>query len=308
MKVDRGDPSGWDRDAGPSALTIGVFDGVHLGHRHVLSLLAAEASERGLGTAVMTFDPHPLTVVAPDAAPRLLTTVDQRLELLAAMGVDRTAVLPFSDRVRSLSPAAFVTEILRDALDARIVAVGEDFRFGRDRTGNVEFLREMGEGVGFETIVVSLVGDDSPVSSTRIRRLVADGDVAAATVLLGRHHEVRGEVVRGDGRGASIGVPTANLDLPDGVAVPARGVYAVRVGVDDEEHPGVANIGVRPTFGGEEETLEVHLLSGGRDLYGSGLAVRFVDRIRDERRFDGIEALVAQIGSDIGEARRILDA
>ena len=308
MKVDRGDPSGWDRDAGPSALTIGVFDGVHLGHRHVLSLLAAEASERGLGTAVMTFDPHPLTVVAPDAAPRLLTTVDQRLELLAAMGVDRTAVLPFSDRVRSLSPAAFVTEILRDALDARIVAVGEDFRFGRDRTGNVEFLREMGEGVGFETIVVSLVGDDSPVSSTRIRRLVADGDVAAAAVLLGRHHEVRGEVVRGDGRGASIGIPTANLDLPDGVAVPARGVYAVRVGVADEEHPGVANIGVRPTFGGEEETLEVHLLSGGRDLYGSGLAVRFVDRIRDERRFDGIEALVAQIGSDIGEARRILDA
>jgi riboflavin kinase/FMN adenylyltransferase len=289
------------------AVTIGVFDGVHLGHRHVFSLLAERAAADGFEPTVMTFDPHPLTVIAPEVAPRLLTSIDQRIELFASVGVRCVAVLPFDEAMRSISPAAFAGEILAGALGARLVAVGEDFRFGMNRTGNVESLTEFGAGLGFATEIVPLVGGDEPISSTRIRGLVAAGDVAEAAGLLGRSHELRGVVIRGDGRGSSIGIPTANLDIPIGMAIPRRGVYAVRSGpVGDADHPGVANIGVRPTFGGERETLEVHLLEGGRDLYGEEIAVRFVGRIRDEQRFSGIEELVAQIHRDIEAARAIL--
>ncbi|HSG78276.1 MAG TPA: bifunctional riboflavin kinase/FAD synthetase [Acidimicrobiia bacterium] len=307
MRVATGDPARWDLPAVPRAVTIGVFDGVHLGHRHVFSLLAERAAAHDLEATVMTFDPHPLTVIAPEVAPRLLTSIDQRIELFGSVGVRCVAVLPFDQAMRSISPAGFAGEIVAEALGARLVAVGEDFRFGRNRTGNVESLTEFGAGFGFSTEIVPLVGGDEPISSTRIRGLIAAGDVVGAAELLDRSHELRGRVVRGDGRGASIGIPTANLDIPAGMAVPERGVYAVRSGtVGDADLPGVANIGVRPTFGGERETLEVHLLEGGRDLYGEELAVRFVDRIRDERRFSGVEELVAQIRRDIEAARALL--
>ena len=306
MRVLAGDPAEWSLPSLSSAVTIGVFDGVHTGHRHVFELLRTLAVERGLRPVVMTFDPHPLAIVAPQSAPRMLTTLDQRLELFEAMGIELAAVLAFSERIRGLSPSAFVTEILAEGLGAKLVAVGEDFRFGRNRTGNVESLTEMGEGSGFETVIVPLVGGDEPVSSTRIRRLLGEGDVARAAVLLGRDHELRGTVVRGDGRGSAIGVPTANLELPEGMAVPARGVYAVRAGLDGALYPGVANIGIRPTFGGGSETLEVHLLEGGAEFYGREMVVRFVARVRDERRFDGVDELVAQIRRDIETARALL--
>jgi riboflavin kinase / FMN adenylyltransferase len=307
MRVLHGHPSTWDPDGTRRAVAVGVFDGLHAGHRHVLRDMADRARAAALETCVVTFDPHPLAVVAPEHAPRMLTTVEQRIELLEELDVDLVAVVPFDDEVRSWSPASFVTDLLVGGLGAVLVVVGEDFRFGRDRTGHVGLLREMGAALGFETDIVSLVGDDSPLSSTRIRELIAAGDVASAARLLERHHEVIGVVVEGDGRGRTIGVPTANVAVAAEVALPAHGVYAVLAApVPGEWVSGVANIGVRPTFGGDAEVLEVHMLDRELDLYGETLRVRFVDRIREERRFPDADALVAQIWADIEEARHLL--
>lgn len=307
MIVLRQHPSRWDPAGARRAVAVGVFDGLHLGHRHVLDGMRRRSETSGLESCVVTFDPHPLAVVSPDHAPKLLTTVDHRIELLGDLGVEVVAVVPFDDEVRRWSPAAFVTDLLVGGVGAAVVVVGEDFRFGRDRTGHVGLLREMGAALGFDTDVVSLVGGDRPVSSTRIRQLVFDGDVAAAAEVLGRNHEVVGTVVEGAGRGGRIGVPTANVDVAADVAMPGRGVYAVWAAVERGEWMrGVANVGVRPTFGGEEEILEVHLLDLDLDLYGRLLRVRFVDRLREERRFEDVDALVAQIRSDVDAARRLL--
>ncbi len=308
MRVMRSDPARWSLPPLERAVTIGVYDGVHLGHRHVIELLADMASERGLReTGAVTFDPHPLQVVAPAQAPPMLTTIDQRLELFAELGLDFAAVVPFDGRLRDLTPAAFARTVLCEALGARLVVVGEDFRFGRDRTGNVASLAELGDVHGFEARVVPLIGGDRPVSSTAIRTLLRGGDVAGAAELLGRHHEIRGIVVPGDGRGARIGYPTANLDLDDGLAIPGRGVYAVGASCGGSpSRAAVANIGIRPTFGGERESVEVHLLDFSDDLYGHEMRVRFVDRIRDERRFGGADELVGQIARDVERAREIL--
>lgn len=307
MRVLRGHPSEWDSAAGRGAIAVGVFDGVHLGHRYVLSALHDRAEATGLVPGVLTFDPHPLTIVAPDHAPALLTGIDHRLELLAALGVEVAAVLEFDETVRDWSPATFLVETLAGPLAADMVVVGEDFRFGKDRAGDVALLVELGSGLGLTPEIVSLVGGDAPVSSSRIREMIFAGDVIGAAVSLVRPHELWGEVVPGDGRGRTIGVPTANLAVPPGMAVPMRGVYAVTVGRNaDEALPGVANIGIRPTFDGQTETLEAHLIDFDGDLYGQHLRVRFVDRIRDELKFDGVEALVGQIRADIERARRIL--
>jgi riboflavin kinase/FMN adenylyltransferase len=308
VKVVRGLPGDWQLEWRGRAVSIGVYDGVHRGHRYVLETLRSRAAGLGgIETAVVTFDPHPLELIAPEAAPRMLTTVDHRIELFAGGGIDVVAVLRFDAAIRDLSPARFVAEVVDDAMSARLVVVGEDFRFGKDRTGHVGLLRELGAAHGFETEIVPLVGGDSPVSSTHIRALVAAGDVAGAAGALGRFHEVRGTVVPGDGRGRTIGVPTANIAVGDGLAVPARGVYAVRAGpVGEELLPGVANVGIRPTFGGDAETVEVHLLDVDRDLYGLVLRLAFVERIRAERRFEGVGLLVAQIGADIERARGLL--
>jgi riboflavin kinase/FMN adenylyltransferase len=278
-------------------LAVGVFDGIHVGHRHVLEALRERASAMGIASGVVTFDPHPFAIVAPERVPLMLTSVDQRLELIAGLGIDLTAVVTFDDEVRTWSPATFVTDLL----------VGEDFRFGRDRTGHVGLLRELGSGLGFETEVIPLVGGDEPMSSTRVRALVAGGDVAGAARALLRPHEVRGPVVAGDGRGRTIGVPTANVAVAPGIAVPRHGVYAVTGGRSATEFlSGVANVGVRPTFGGDPETVEVHLFDFDEDLYGTELRVRFVERIRDERVFSGAEELLGQITADIEVARALL--
>lgn len=307
MRVLTGHPSGWQESDRRRAVTVGVFDGLHVGHRKVLADLGLRADELDLETCVLTFDPHPLAVVAPNDAPLLLTTIEQRIELLEGLGIDVVAVVPFDDEVRAWSPRAFVADLLVSALGAALVVVGEDFRFGRDRAGDVEVLRSLGSELRFDVDVVSLVGGGAAVSSTRIRELVADGDVSGAAEALGRHHEVRGVVVEGDGRGRTIGVPTANLSVAPEAALPGRGVYAVRAAVDPADWmAGVANIGVRPTFGGDGEVLEVHLLDRQRDLYGETLRVRFIERIRDEQSFPDVEALVARIGIDMAEAWRLL--
>jgi riboflavin kinase/FMN adenylyltransferase len=273
----------------------------------VLTALVSAAAGTGVVPAVLTFDPHPLSVVAPERAPRLLTTIGQRVGLLGDLGVEVVAVAPFDDRVRLLAPEEFAIDLLVDGLGAVSVTVGADFRFGNDRAGDAATLERLGQSLGFAVAVVSLVGDDEPVSSSQIRRWIADGDVVRAADALGRPYEVVGRVVVGDGRGREIGVPTANIDLPPMLAVPGRGVYAVTASTDGVEWlPGVANIGVRPTFGGDAERLEVHLLDTELDLYGRELRVRFIARIREERTFDGVESLVAQIRDDVETARSLL--
>jgi len=307
MRVLRGPSSDWDLGPGRTALAVGVFDGIHVGHRHVLAALRDRAGRLGVESGVVTFDPHPLAIVAPERVPAMLTTIDQRLELIEGLGVDLTAVVDFDDDLRMWSPATFVTGLLAGTLRAGVVVVGEDFRFGKDRTGHVGLLRELGSGLGFDTEVVPLVGGDEPMSSTRIRMMLAAGDVAGAAAALVRPHEVRGPVVRGDGRGRTIGIPTANVAVPPGIAIPWRGVYAVRCGRSAAESiPGVANVGVRPTFGGETEVVEAHLFDFDQDLYDVELRVRFIDRIRDERRFAGVGELVAQIAKDMETARAVL--
>lgn len=304
MRILRGHPAAWNARS-PLALAVGVFDGVHAGHRSVLKALRIGAGERGITPAVLTFDPHPLALVAPDMAPRMLTTIDQRIEQFEAAGVEVVAVLPFNDSVRAMSAQRFVGEILVERLLAGLVVAGEDFRFGENRRGDAVRLRRLGGEMGFDVDVVGLVGDGDPVSSTRIRDSIAAGDVAAAGALLGRPFELRGAVVPGAGRSAETGVATANVAVPASCAVPRRGVYAVRAGAG-ELVPAVANVGIRPTFGPGAETVEVHLIDRRLYLTGREVRIAFVDWIREERTFDGVEALASQIKIDIESARRAL--
>jgi riboflavin kinase/FMN adenylyltransferase len=304
MKVLRGPWADWSVE-GRLAVAVGVFDGVHMGHRAVLTRFRDEAVRRGLTPGVVTFDRHPISLVAPDRAPKMLSTVDQRIEQFVRLGAEVVAVLPFDENMRMMDPRAFVTDILAERLHAGLVVVGEDFRFGRDRRGDPDMLRAMGADHGFDTQVLELVGDDEPISSTRIRALLADGDVVGAAELLGRRYQLMGEVVEGRGGSLVTGVPTANIDVSATVAIPRRGVYAAFAGVG-EMLPGVANVGVRPTFGEGIETIEVHLLDGTDDLRGRILRVDFVERLRDEERFVDGEALADQIAHDVTHAREVL--
>ena len=307
-----------------TAVTIGAYDGVHLGHRALLHELSRLAAARGLSTVVVTFDRHPAAVVRPESAPRQLTDLEQKLELLAECGIDRTLVIAF-DRERADETAEdFVKEVLVDTLGARLVVVGEDFHFGHGRKGNVALLTALGQDYGFEVIGARLTGarstDDMtasgasvPVSSTRIRTLVAAGDVVGAAKLLGRPHEVRGVVVHGDGRGGpELGFPTANLMIGDDIALPADGIYAgYFTRPDGRVHPAALSVGRRPTFyppGTTGVLVEAYLLHFEGDLYGELSRVSFVRRLRDERQFDSVDALIAQMHQDAAEAERVLSA
>ncbi|HEX7095799.1 MAG TPA: bifunctional riboflavin kinase/FAD synthetase [Acidimicrobiales bacterium] len=296
-----------------TAVTIGVFDGVHLGHQHVLSELRREADERGVAAAVATFDTHPALVLRPENAPKLLTTLEQKLELLEANGVDIVYLIHF-DQARARTEAdLFAEQVFVDALHARVVVVGEDFHFGRGRTGNVDRLREIGERFGFDVRGLELIQHDphapEPVSSTAIRRALAGGEVARAAAMLGRPYEVRGVVQRGDQRGRTIGFPTANIPVSKQLAWPSDGVYAGWYArPDGSVYPCAINIGRRPTFyeHAEQSLLEAHLLDFDGDLYGEEARVSFVEFLRSERRFDGIDALAAQLKKDVEHAREIL--
>jgi riboflavin kinase/FMN adenylyltransferase len=295
-----------------SAVTIGAYDGVHIGHRHLIAALRSMADGRGLDTVVVTFDRHPATVVRPESAPLLLTDLEQKLELLSAAGVDRTVVVPFDELRANESAEDFVIEVLVEALGARLVVVGEDFHFGHGRKGNVALLSEMGARHGFEVVGLGLESDigGEAVSSTRIRRLLADGDVRGAARLLGRHHQVRGTVVGGDGRGGTdLGYPTANVDVPATVALPGEGIYACRYErPDGSVHGAAVSFGRRPTFHPDAVAplLEAFLLDFDGDLYDEPARVSFVERLRDERRFPAVGELVAQMALDVAAARTAL--
>lgn len=291
-----------------AAVTVGNFDGVHRGHLALVEAVVEEARAHGGPAVALTFDPHPSRVLAPERAPATLMTVTQRAEILGALGISSLAVLPFTRELSHQSAEAFVREVLVQALGSRVVVVGFNFRFGRDRAGDVAALEGLGRRLDLHVRTVPpIVVDGAVVSSTRVREAVVRGGVEAARELLGRPYFVDGAVVRGLGRGRRLGIPTANLD-PVNEILPGGGVYAARCRVEGGElRPAVVNVGRRPTFGGGAMLLEAHLLDFEGDLYGHTLRVAFERRLRDEFRFPDAEALRRQILQDVAHARRVLE-
>jgi riboflavin kinase/FMN adenylyltransferase len=288
----------------PPVAALGNFDGLHRGHVKIVERVIRQARERGAQAYVLTFDPHPPRIVRPDKAPPLLMTLEQRLEALARTGIDGVAIVTFTPELSRWTPEIFVERVLVNWLRVGEVWVGANFLFGHQRAGNFSLLRLLGEQHGFGVEKIDPVRyKEFVVSSTRIRRLLDEGRVDEAAALLGHHYAVDGEVVRGDGRGRTIGFPTANLCSPNEL-LPADGVYLTLLRYETAWLPSLTNIGVRPTIGeGLPRTLETHLLDGVHDLYGRHVRVCFVERLRGERAFDGLEALKAQIAADVAGAR-----
>ncbi|MEJ5349599.1 MAG: bifunctional riboflavin kinase/FAD synthetase [Desulfosoma sp.] len=287
-------------------MTIGNFDGVHRGHKVLFHRVVDWAKKLGGQSVVMTFDPHPLQVLAPSGGPDFITSPGKKLQLIEAEGIDVTIVVPFSKDFAQISAHDFVKDLLVDRIGVRGIVVGYDYRFGRNREGDIRLLRELGNRYGFQVEMVSGIElEGTLVSSTAIRQLIRDGQMEEAERLLGRPYEIVGRVVKGRERGRLLGFPTANVDIQKQVA-PKPGVYAVEVEIEGETYGGAANFGWNPTFGDPTPSLEVHVLDFEGNLYGKDIAVRFVERIRDERRFPGPEALVAQIQRDVETVRSIL--
>jgi riboflavin kinase/FMN adenylyltransferase len=291
-----------------TVVTIGNFDGVHLGHRSILARVVQRARGLDCQPVALTFDPHPAKVLKPEGGLRLLTTPAQKVELLEASGV-HVVVQPFTREFAAIPARGFVRDYLVERLKVREVVIGHDYCFGYKREGNIELLQQMGQALGFTVQVVWAVEvEDAVVSSSLIRAMLQLGNVQKANRLLGRAYGVTGRVVAGKGRGSKVlGVPTANL-VSENDLLPAGGIYAVWVTKDGQRLSGVANIGTCPTFGNQELSLEVHLLDFNGDLYGEILQVEFVSRLREERRFPSIDELAAQIRSDMTEAKRVLAA
>ena len=293
-------------EAARSVVTVGVFDGVHRGHRAVIGRTVELARAAGRRAVVVTFDPHPLSVVRPDAAPLQLSTVEHRLDLLAGLGVDATLVLPFTAELSGQSPEDFVRTVLAEGVNAARVVVGQNFRFGHRAAGDIATLRALGPAYGFEVEGLQLSGEDVRWSSTEARRRVADGDVEAAAHVLGRSHRVEGVVVRGDQRGRTIGYPTANLVTPPETAIPADGIYAGWLLVAEGRLPAAISIGTNPTFDGVGRRVEAYALDrDDLELYGEHVAVDFGARLRETVRFESVEQLVAQMALDCARAREI---
>lgn len=297
--------------AEPCVATIGFFDGVHRGHQHLIRQVAETAQALGLGSTVITFDRHPRQVVKTDFRPRLLSTLDEKLQLLAATGIDRCAVVAFDERMASLTARDFMQTVLRDQLDVRTLIIGYDNRFGHNRTDGfddyVRYGREMGMDVRQAT---PFVLDGVNVSSSVIRSLLQEGEVGMASMCLGRDYMIAGTVASGEHIGTKIGYPTANLQIGDGMKlVPAAGVYAVAACVGGDERPRAAmlNIGTRPTFGGDHTTIEAHLLRFSGDIYGQAMSVAFVKRLREERRFRNAAELACQLKRDAVEAENVFN-
>ncbi|MBI3158724.1 MAG: bifunctional riboflavin kinase/FAD synthetase [Chloroflexi bacterium] len=289
-------------------LSVGVYDGVHLGHRAVLEPMIAAAHAAAAPAAVLTFDPHPAVVFSGPRDDFLLTTPAERADLMDALGVDVLITFPFS-QAAAATPARQFVESLHAHLGLSQLWVGEGFAMGHNRQGDIATLADYGKELGFAVRAIPpLEMDGAAVSSTRIRAHLAGGDVEAANALLGRAYSLRGVVVRGDGRGRTIGIPTANLSIPTERAVPANGVYAGWAKVGEAQWPAVTNIGVRPTFASDApmRTVETHLLDYEGDLYGRELELSFTARLRGEQKFSGVEALVAQIHADIARAREVV--
>ncbi|MGH7678788.1 MAG: bifunctional riboflavin kinase/FAD synthetase [Gemmatimonadaceae bacterium] len=292
-----------------AVLTVGTFDGVHRGHALVLERTAERARQSGLASVALTFDPHPLDVVNPSAAPPLLTLWDEKLEALAQTPVEYIAVVPFTPELAAYTAEEFVERVLLDTFGMRELLIGHDHGFGRGRAGDVESLRMIGRRRGFPVEVVSPVlgSDGAPISSTAIRRAIAHGDLARASDGLGRRYSFTGRVVSGEGRGRLLGFPTLNLELGSRrKLLPPHGVYAVHVEGRDAAFGGMMNLGPRPTFGDSTITHEVHLFDSIGDWYGKSVRVEFLSRLRDVRKFSGPEELIAQLQRDAVEARALV--
>lgn len=293
-----------------SLVTQGTFDGVHVGHQAILRYLVRRAKLKGGKSVVVTFDPHPREVVHGEAVP-LLATVEERAEVMEAIGIDRVIVIEFTPALSKLSAEEFVVDILVEQVGLREIVIGYDHGFGRGREGDSELLERLGEQHGFDVDVIPAQEvEHFVVSSSKIRQqLVEKGDVILAAEMLGRNYSLVGTVIKGDQRGRSIGFPTANLRVNHlRKVIPKRGVYAVRARVDGEDAmmPGMMNIGKRPTFEGKGLHLEVHLFDLNRDLYSQQLRIEFVERIRDERKFDSIAGLVEQLSRDRARCKTAL--
>lgn len=293
----------WDQVSGPSSVTIGVLDGVHLGHRALLARL-----DPSMSSTVLTFDPHPVEVLRPGTPPRLITTIEERIRLLGDVGVDCVGVLDLGE-IKDQAPEVFVEGVLVDKLRVDHLVVGEDFRFGKDRTGDLDLLVDLGPKHGFDVEPIELVHDeDSPVSSSRIRRLVETGQVAPASLLLGSWFTLTNTVIEGDKRGREIGFPTANIKPPKRKVIPAHGVYSCFATIDGTRHDAAVNVGVRPTFGGGELIIEAFILDFDDDLYGKPMTLEFVDYTRPEIAFAGVDELVAMMEQDVTATRKVLEA
>ncbi|MFQ5329068.1 MAG: bifunctional riboflavin kinase/FAD synthetase [Thermodesulfobacteriota bacterium] len=287
-------------------VTLGNFDGVHIGHQKILKKVVERGEALNLPSLVYTFEPHPLTVVAPHRSPVLISTRRDKTRHIASLGISRLILARFTIEFAARHPTEFVEEVIMGQLKAREVWVGHDYRFGRGKGGTVEHLKELGRESGFAVHVIPAQKKNGHiVSSSIIRRYIQDGKVREAAQLLGRSHSLSGPVVRGDGRGATIGFPTANI-ASDGNLMPKNGVYAVYVTIGRTRRLGVANIGLAPTFNRERPCLEVHLLDFNNSIYGKELRIEFVERLRGERTFESADALTQQIEKDIETGRRIL--
>ena len=291
-----------------SVLTIGVFDGVHRGHRALLAEARGHADRLGLPLVAVTFDPHPMSVVGPRLAPSSLATLEHRCDLLREAGADDVAVLGFDEAMASMSPEDFVHDVLVGSLAVRHIVVGEDFRFGRGAAGTVATLEELGGREGFTVTGLGLVGDAGDRwSSTAIRGMVEQGRMQEASVALARPYALDGEVVHGDHRGRELGYPTANLDWSDAPALPADGVYAGWLHAGGDRLPAAISVGTNPQFDGQETRVEAYVLDRtDLDLYGHAVRVEFVDRLRGQQRFEDVDALVEQMGRDVEAARGVV--
>ncbi len=287
-------------------MAVGNFDGLHLGHQAVIGRAVDTARQQEYAAAVLTFKQHPRSVLQPERPPLLLLPPGEKVRRIARMGVDVLVHLDFTQELAAMSAEDFIREVLSRELKVSQIVIGKNFRFGKGRQGCPELLREEGHRLGFQVIVIPPVRiGDEEVSSSRIRQLLLEGDVRKAAILLNRDYEVVGEVVPGDGRGRLIGFPTANLKVLNEL-IPRDGVYAVWAVFEGKRHPAMMNLGLRPTFPGSGAALEVHLIDFAGDLYGRSLSIHFVERIREERTFAGIDALKRQLALDRSEALQIL--
>ncbi len=297
-------------DGRGAVVTIGTFDGVHRGHWEVLQEIRRRANAMGRRSVLVTFHPHPLAIVRPEVAPPLLTTPEEKKEILAESGLEYAAFLAFTPVLAAYTPERFVREILVDRLGVQELVVGYDHHFGKGRMGDAETLKALGAQMGFTVDVVAPVNArEEPVSSTRIRAAISRGDVEAARAGLGRPYSVRGVVVRGDGRGRSLGFPTANLEINTGGTqklIPPPGIYAVLASLRSGVYPGALHVGPRPTFVGSAPTVELHLMGFDEDIYGEQVRVDFVKHLRDVQPFSSVNALVEQMRRDVAEAEEVL--
>ncbi len=289
-------------------VTIGAFDGIHMGHRKILGEVVLLARGLGVRGAVVTFDPHPMSVIQPGESPCLLTTTAEKAGLIRDVGLDELAVMRFSPKLAERTAEWFVKNVLLARLNMRRLVIGYDFRFGRGREGDASYLKSLGEKHGFGVDIVPPVRYlGHPVSSTRVRTALVRGDVKSVARMLGRPYSVKGVVSRGEGRGRKLTYPTANLEI-EGVRkmLPSQGIYAARVHLGSQVEPGAFYIGTKPTFGGRTESVEVHIIGWKGSLYGRRLEVSFVQRLRDDAEFGGEGALKKAIARDIARARKIL--